>query len=183
MNLLIAGTAQMLMPLLPVPMTPADELNSRPALRTFQHIPFRDMEQEDAVGDGPGSSYELFPVTLAMTSGATGGPGVDCAYVYTVTDLDSTEVGTGVSPEAPRITEVEYVAATTGLAYYNGTTLVLAYTDEAPLSNEQAMISKVQYDVSTHKFQYKKRILRVLEVNDEDAEWSDIVTLTECDDT
>ena len=46
-----------------------------------------------------------------------------------------------------------------------------------------AIATSIRYDTASHKFQLKKTTVRIIEKADEDANWTDIVALTEYDDT
>lgn len=61
----------------------------------------------------------LFVVNLASTGGSAGNATTQCSYVYTVTDLAGTSLGTGQSPEMGRPAKGALVAATKGIGYYS----------------------------------------------------------------
>uniref|UniRef100_A0A6M3IKN0 Uncharacterized protein n=1 Tax=viral metagenome TaxID=1070528 RepID=A0A6M3IKN0_9ZZZZ len=107
----------------------------------------------DTASDEAWYSFETnpnatFPVLLTKTSGAAGGAGAICAYLYTVLALDdATELGTGAAPVKDRIYGVTYwypgetrtgegggVASRYGLATYDagGNLLLLDAYGEIP---------------------------------------------------
>ena len=78
----------------------------------------------------PGAMADnLIVVKVAKDGGVSGGAAANCTWTYTVTDLAGNELGTGLTPEVPRLTNVEYEYADEnsdyGLAAWDGTTLVL----------------------------------------------------------
>ena len=78
-----------------------------------------------------------FVVTVVKDGGSAGSDEEECSYTYTVTDMDGSELGTGITPQKPRYHYVAYwyagetrtapatATSTYGLACYDGTTLVL----------------------------------------------------------
>jgi hypothetical protein len=80
-----------------------------------------------------------FAVTMSQTGGSAGSKTTACSFTYTVTDaLTGSSLGTGVNPSTSphvwkRTSLGKYVAATSGLAYYNSTpALVIAWCNEVP---------------------------------------------------
>ena len=130
----------------------------------------------------------LFAVKVAKDGGSAGGPAEDCSFTYTVKDLAGVTLAEEQTPQRPRFPHTEYnppADDSPGVAYYdeNGDLQLLEAVEEVPKTDEVAVVTSVRYDTAGHKFQLKKTTVRVLEKADEDAAWTDIVALTECDDT
>lgn len=74
----------------------------------------------------------IFRVNLTQTGGSNGTQSTAPTYTYTATDLNSNQLGTGLSPERPRPNGA-VTAATKGTGYYNTSgTFVLAEAWETP---------------------------------------------------
>jgi hypothetical protein len=76
-------------------------------------------------------AFDLFPVNLTQTGGSNGNKTTAATWSYTVNDLASNQLATGVSPTKPRPSGT-MTAAGTGVCYYSGATLVLWDTNEYP---------------------------------------------------
>lgn len=130
----------------------------------------------------------LFPVLVTKDGGQAGSSSASCSFTYTVKDLDGFELETEVSPECGRLPQTEYSEP-------SGDSPAVAYRDaggglhlyhvagEVPVTKTAEVVTSFRYDATTHAFQLKKTSVRVLEKADEDTEWTDVVALTECDDT
>ena len=136
-----------------------------------------------------GASELLKPLLVKVTKdgGVAGSSAANCTFTYTVTDLTGTELGTLETPLVPRFPLTEYdepTAESLGIAYYasDGALVLYHVAEEIPTTNLLTAVSAVRYDTATHKFQYKTTSIRVLESATESG-WTDIVALTECDDT
>ena len=130
----------------------------------------------------------LFRVTVTVDDGEAGSAAADCSWTYTVAGIEGDELGTGITPEKPRYAKCAYAEpddASPGLAWWHtdGTIKLYEALEEVPSTNVVTPITSTRYDTATHTFQYKKTSLLVLETGDEDAAWTDITGLTECDDT
>jgi len=80
---------------------------------------------------------DAFVVALTMDGGVAGSAVAQCTYTYEVADLAGNVLGAGVTPQVPRLVNVEYWYAgedrggslgntsTYGLAAYHGATLLL----------------------------------------------------------
>jgi len=112
----------------------------------------------------------LFPAQVTVDGGSAGGPTADCSFTYTVKDLDGNVLATALTPQVPRLTNVECLQPaenSPGLAYLDAAEAVKLY-------------HVAGIDGVNNKFQVKYRYVRVLEAEDEDAAWSDVHTGTEC---
>jgi len=130
----------------------------------------------------------LFPVLVTKDGGEAGDADTDCSLTYTVNDLAGFELETGLSPECGRLPKTEYVepgADSAAVAYRDATGGLHLYhvAGEVPVTKMAEVVTNFRYDTTSHKFQLKKTAVRVLEKADEDAAWTDVVALTECDDT
>lgn len=130
----------------------------------------------------------LFPVLITKDGGVAGSASADCSFTYTVKDLAGVELASGLSPECGRLTKTEYAepsADSPAVAYRDAAGDLHLYhvAGEVPVTKTVAVVTSFRYDTTTHAFQLKKTAVRVLEKADEDAEWTDIVALTECNDT
>lgn len=64
----------------------------------------------------------FFPVLVTKTSGVSGSKTAKCEYVYTVTDMNGTELGAGMTPGKERTLIGAYVAigdGSVGMGYYD----------------------------------------------------------------
>ncbi|MBN2581475.1 MAG: hypothetical protein JXL80_00295 [Planctomycetes bacterium] len=130
----------------------------------------------------------LFPVTVTKDGGEAGDAGTDCSFTYTVKDLAGFELETALSPECGRLPKTEYAevsAESAAVAYRDASGGLHLYhvAGEVPVTKLAEVVTSFRYDTTTHAFQLKKTSVPVLEKADEDTEWTDVVALTECDDT
>jgi len=130
----------------------------------------------------------LFAVLVTKDGGVAGDAATDCTFTYTVKDLLGAELATALSPLRPRFAHTEYVepgADSPGVAWYDaqGDLHLLEAVEEVPKTDLVAVLTSIRYDTTAHEFQYKKTNVRVIETEDEDAAWTAITDLTECDDT
>jgi hypothetical protein len=130
----------------------------------------------------------LFPVLVAKDGGGAGDASTDCSFTYTVKDLAGFELETALSPECGRLPKTEYAepgADSAAVAYRDASGGLHLYhvAGEVPVTKTAEVVTSFRYDTATHAFQLKKTSVRVLEKADEDTEWTDVVALTECDDT
>ena len=130
----------------------------------------------------------LFPVLVTKDGGEAGDADTDCSFTYTVNDLAGFELETGLSPECGRLPKTEYAepgADSPAVAYHDASGSLHLYhvAGEVPVTKVAEVVTSFRYDTTSHKFQLKKTAVRVLEKADEDVAWTDVVALTECDDT
>jgi len=130
----------------------------------------------------------MFPVLVTKDGGEAGDADTDCSFTYTVNDLASFELDTALTPECSRLPKTEYAepgADSPAVAYRNASGSLHLYhvAGEVPVTDVAEVVTSFRYDAATHAFQLKKTAVRVLEKADEDAAWTDVVALTECDDT
>ena len=130
----------------------------------------------------------MFPVLVTKDGGEAGDADTNCSFTYTVQDIAGVELGTTVSPQCRRLPKTEYTepaADSPAVAYFDASGDLQLYhvAGEIPVTDEVEVITSFRYDTVSHKFQLKKTAVRVLEKADEDAAWTDVVALTECDDT
>ncbi|HUU90110.1 MAG TPA: hypothetical protein VM238_02750 [Phycisphaerae bacterium] len=140
------------------------------------------------LGVPPDSLGSLFAVLVTKDGGVAGDAATDCTFTYTVKDLLGAELATALSPLRPRFAHTEYVepgADSPGTAWYDaqGDLQLLEAVEEVPKTDLVAVLTSLRYDTTAHEFQYKKTSVRVIETEDEDAAWTAITDLTECDDT
>jgi len=140
------------------------------------------------LGVPPDSLGDLFAVLVTKDGGVAGDAATDCTFTYTVKDLFGAELATALSPLRPRFANTEYVepsADSPGIAWYDpqGDLRLLEAVEEVPKTDLVAVLTSIRYDTTAHEFQYKKTNVRVMETEDEDAAWTAITDLTECDDT
>jgi hypothetical protein len=82
---------------------------------------------------------ECLPVTLTMSGGSAGSAMYSCSFLYTVTSIDGTALGSGVAPEMLRPLGAT-VAATHGICIFNSSdVLKLWWCDEIPLGTRYAI--------------------------------------------
>ena len=87
----------------------------------------------------------------------------------------------------PRFANVEYnepAEDSPGLAYFDadGTLCLYEAAEEVAKTDTAAVVTSIDYDTTGRKFRLKKTVVTVLEKADEDAAWTDWLTLTdECD--
>lgn len=87
------------------------------------------------VPESGGNPLAVFPVTLSQTGGSAGNSSSGATFTYTVKDLSGVTLASGVNPTAglyKRPSIGKMVAATAGLAFINGSTLVLTWVNEVP---------------------------------------------------
>ncbi|MBN2585013.1 MAG: hypothetical protein JXL80_18270 [Planctomycetes bacterium] len=130
----------------------------------------------------------LFPVLVTKDGGSAGDADTDCSFTYTVKDLAGFELETALAPECGRLPKTEYSepsADSPAVAYRDSAGDLHLYhvAGELPVTKTVEVVTSFRYDTATHAFQLKKTAIRILEKADEDAEWTDVVSLTECDDT
>ena len=130
----------------------------------------------------------MFPVLVTKHGGQAGDADTDCSFTYTVNDLAGFELDTGLSPKCGRLPKTEYAepgADSPAVAYRDAAGDLYLYhvAGEVPVTKVAEVVTSFRYDTTSHKFQLKKTAVRVLEKADEDAAWTDVVALTECDDT
>ena len=140
------------------------------------------------LGVPPDTLGSLFAVLVTKDGGVAGDAATDCTFTYTVKDLLGAELATALSPLRPRFAHTEYVepgADSPGIAWYDadGDLQLLEAVEEVPKTDLVAVLTSIRYDTTAHEFQYKKTNVRVIETEDEDAAWTAITDLTECDDT
>ena len=133
-------------------------------------------------------SPTFFPVTVTKDGGEAGDASTDCSFTYTVKDLASFELETALTPECGRLPKTEYAepgADSPAVADRDtsGSPHLYHVAGEVPVTKLADVVTSFRYDTATHAFQLKKTSVRVLEKADEDTEWTDVVALTECDDT
>jgi hypothetical protein len=131
----------------------------------------------------------VFAIHVTIDGGFKGSPDANCTLTYTARDLFDSDppLGTSMAPKRPRYPLTEYVepsAASVGLGYYDqgAEFQLIEALEEIAKTDLPELISQVRYDSASHKFQLKKRKVRVIEMRDEDADWTDIVALSECND-
>ena len=134
---------------------------------------------------GVGCPPALFPVAVTVSGGSAGSPTEDCSLTYTVKDLNGTVLGTDLTPQVERLTNVEYLQPpedSPAVAYLDSGGNVQLYhvAGEIPKTDRVQVQTQYRIDGPTNKFQVKHRYVRVLEAEDEDAAWSDVHTGTEC---
>jgi hypothetical protein len=134
---------------------------------------------------GVGCPPALFPVAVTVSGGSAGGPAEDCSLTYTVKDLNGTVLGTDLTPQVARFTNVEYLQPpedSPGVAYLDSGGNVQLYhvAGEIPKTDRVQVQTQYRIDGANNKFQVKHRYIRVLEAEDEDAAWADVHTGTEC---
>jgi len=130
----------------------------------------------------------MFPVLVTKDGGEAGDADTDCSFTYTVNDLAGFELDTGLAPECGRLPKTEYSepgADSPAVTYRDASGSLHLYhvAGEVPVTKLADVVTSFRYDTASHKFQLKKTTVRVLEKADEDAAWTDVVALTECDDT
>jgi len=130
----------------------------------------------------------MFPVLVTKDGGNAGDIITNCSFTYTVKDLAGFELKTALAPECGRLPMTEYSepsAESPGVAYRDasGTLHLYHVAGEVPVTKTTEVVTSFRYYTATHAFQLKKTSVRVLEKADEDTEWTDVVALTECDDT
>jgi len=130
----------------------------------------------------------LLPVTVTKDGGDAGDADTDCSFTYTVKDLAGFELEAALAPECGRLPKTEYAepsADSPAVAYRDASGSLHLYhvASEVPVTKVTEVVTSFRYDTATHAFQLKKTAIRVLEKADEDADWTDVVALTECDDT
>jgi len=130
----------------------------------------------------------MFPVLVTKDGGEAGDADTNCSFTYTVNDLAGFELETSLSPEYGRVPKTEYTepgADSPAVAYRDASGSLHLYhvAGEVPVTKVAEVVTNFRYDTTSHKFQLKKTAVRVLEKADEDTAWTDVVALTECDDT
>lgn len=134
---------------------------------------------------GVSLSGMVLPVLVTVDGGSAGGPTADCSFTYTVKDLKGNQLAAELTPQVPRLTNVEYLPPaenSPGLAYLDAAGAVKLYhvAGEVPKTDRVRLQTQYRIDGANNKFQVKYRYVRVLEAEDEDAVWSDVHTGTEC---
>ena len=74
----------------------------------------------------------VFPVNLTQTGGSAGSGTAACTFTYTVKTLAGGTLGLSITPIMARPTLGLTTAATHGLAYMSGSTVILQWCDEVP---------------------------------------------------
>jgi len=126
---------------------------------------------------------DAFPVTVTKDGGVAGSYSASCTFTYTIKNLSGVTIATGLTPNIPRFTNVEYAqpsANSPGMAYFTGAGAIALYSaaQEIPVTDLVTLSTKIQVAGLTVQEKYQK--VRVLESEPEDAGWTTIHTGTEC---
>lgn len=101
---------------------------------------------------------EIFPVDLASDGGDAGDIDATCDWTYAVNTPGGIEIGTSMTPSAPRMTNVEYTEGTKGICRIkaDGAFELLLALDEVPVPVEALIMVAVSkegdcYTVAPHR--------------------------------
>lgn len=95
-----------------------------------------------------------FSVALTTDGGAGGTPGTsNCTFTYTVKDSAGKTLLTTATPQNGRLANVKYTAATKGIGWISGGSVVFAALNELPATTRAALCIGVTWDGTTLKYQ------------------------------
>jgi len=123
-------------------------------------------------GGGDNNATHTFIVKVTKDGGSSGSFSSTCSYTYTCKTLSGDSLGTGISPETHRITNVAYTAPgdnSYGIGFYDGETFKLYSAAEEVVASENRTMTE-SYHVDGHEFKQVTRQLRVLESDDSTSE-------------